>query len=104
MTLVIGVCFEQAARGETTLIAAQRECAQIGRRLPTEGELIAFQAVTFTDLHPYELADGILDTGTESRAMTFAAYKYLGNVYIAFNSVSAGSDNRTYRCVSPPSN
>ena len=104
MTLVIGVCFEQAARPETTLIAAQRECAQIGRRLPTQGELIAFQAVTFTDFHAEELADGISDSGPELKGMAFAAYRYLGDVYVALNSVRAGVDTRAYRCVTMPTN
>src|SRR5215217_1407715 len=43
MQLEVGICFETTTREAKALFVAMNECGAIGRRLPSQGELIAFR-------------------------------------------------------------
>jgi hypothetical protein len=97
--LVLGVCFETATRGKADLLFALDDCRLDNRRLPTEGELLAFQTQTFTTPPPFEWAEPITYDGSTSRGEIFSAHK---------TAVSTGTaiatTEQAYRCVTVPSN
>jgi hypothetical protein len=102
-TLVIGVCFETAV-GKAVLIDAQVRCSELGRRLPTQGELIAFEVETFTSLPPSELTDPVYFDGAAFSGMTVSAWREpSGETSISRGTTGAFSPEKPFRCVTMPS-
>lgn len=90
------VCFETTTRADAGLQTAMENCAGVGRRLPTPGELWAFAQQPGITVGVGEQSDNVFQNGSTREA------------YI----VSPGGDGfstlttfpRPYRCVAPPTN
>jgi hypothetical protein len=99
MELAVGVCFESATRSEDDLLHASDECGNAGRRLPSEGELIAYHKQKFTSAPTSEWVGPLYFDGAEKVGMTISAYD---SVVPSF-TVANYSTNHPYRCVMLPS-
>jgi hypothetical protein len=99
---VAGVCFESTARESAGIMTALRTCAEANRRLPSEGELIAFgiqhNQVQGTSewVEPLYVSDG-----PETVGIAVKASKEGGT---GFSLTQVPSTPTRYRCVTPGSN
>jgi hypothetical protein len=100
MELAVGVCFTSATRGPVTQTAAFGECTSSGWRLPSEGEMAAFDKTHYTEPPAY--------AWVEPRYTTEAVW--IGLSITSANGspvfLSAGlatGEQLLYRCVTEPS-
>lgn len=96
--LSLGLCFEESPRAPKPYEEAIYDCKEVGRRLPSEGELAAYETQNYTEPPPGEwVGPGYFD-GTSTRANhVSAAPNSLG-----WNSILVGVAT-AFRCVTDPS-
>ena len=101
---VAGVCFETAARGPAGITTALRTCAEANRRLPSEGELIAFGIQHYTGEGKIEWAEPVyvsyVGSGPETVGIALKASKSL----TGYALTEGASVPIPYRCVTTGSN
>jgi hypothetical protein len=100
-TLVVGVCFETERRPFTPLVVAETQGCPDDRRLPTEGEMIAFLRQTATALAQGEWVEPAYFDGENQRG-TFVIYNPGGSGFVIGTDLSGSK--HPYRCVTMPSN
>jgi hypothetical protein len=98
---VAGVCFESTARAPAGIMTALRTCAEANRRLPSEGELIAFGIQHYTGegktewVEPVYVSDGPETVGIALKAsQSFTGYALTEGTSVPI----------PYRCVTTESN
>jgi hypothetical protein len=95
-TLFIGVCIENTARAAATQPSASDNCAAVGRRLPSGGEIEAFKKQSgITIASTGEWTDDVADITKYSDFAIFAVSQTGNGVQRAFTPIS-------YRCVAGP--
>ena len=92
MQLAVGICFESVARDPKALFVAMSECGLIGRRLPSQGELIAFRT-QLTVPPPEEWAEPLLSGATQLGAIIATGP---GGATLTFKPAS---EPHPYRCM-----
>lgn len=100
MKLVAGTCFQTASRPATIYSAALLECAEEGLRLPTQGELVAYDVLEYArnETSAFEWVEPSTSNGSSERANLLRA---IGGGYEQdSDSVEA---EYAYRCVVGPS-
>lgn len=93
--LYLGLCFELQARSADHQINATDDCADEGRRLPSEGEMRSFRRLHGTGgvtIERFEWTDELSDTDVESVFL----YAVVGT---AGSAVDRAFDDHPYRCV-----
>jgi hypothetical protein len=96
-----GVCFESTAREPAGITTALRTCAEANRRLPSEGELIAFGIQHYTGEGKTEWAEPVyVSDGPETVGIALKASKSVTG-YALTEGVSVPIP---YRCVTTGSN
>jgi hypothetical protein len=98
MQIAAGLCFEAETRPPAAIAAAINICAADDRRLPTEGELLAFGFKYLTGETPHEWVEPEYYDGSEWRETVVAPSS--DHEEIASTTTGAFS----YRCVTMPSN
>jgi hypothetical protein len=99
---VAGVCFESTAREAAGITTALRICAEANRRLPSEGELIAFGIQHYQAQGKSEWAEPVyVSDGPETVGIAVKASKEGGTGY---SLTQSPSNPTSYRCVTPGSN
>lgn len=94
--LFLGLCFEDGFRAAATHSPASRDCADEGRRLPSEGEMRSYRTQAGVTVAPFEWTDELSDTDVDS---TFL-YAVVGSGGSAI--ATSGEDEYPYRCVAGP--
>jgi hypothetical protein len=98
---VAGVCFESTTRQPAGIMSALRTCAEANRRLPSEGELIAFGIQHYTGegktewVEPVYVSDGPETVGIAlkaSKSVTGYALTEGVSVPIPYRCVTTGSN------------
>jgi hypothetical protein len=102
-----GVCFEESARPATSLQGAMTECAEDDRKLPTMGELVAYEIKYLTAGPPYEWVEAeYVDAGASSifsGMLVTASRNTSGEGAVAISNAGA-SNSFSYHCVTWPVN
>src|SRR5262249_20298259 len=100
MAVAAGVCIETSARPPASLDAAAQNCGEINRSLPSMGELVAYEAQTYTTAPMAEWIGQIYMDGGSFRGLIVKTAKggALTTTAPLFN------ESRSYRCVQVPSN
>jgi hypothetical protein len=101
MTLSHAVCFQEAASGAMSWAAAADQCFSKQLRLPTLGELLAFEVERFPEFNapPAEWTEPESYNGAESWAIVAAG----SEKGVSYGSTKA-SESYPFRCVTPASN
>ena len=97
-----GVCFESTAREPAGITAALITCAVANRRLPSEGELIAFGIQHYQLQGKSEWAEPVYVS--DGPAMVGIALKASKEGGTGFSLTQEPSNPTSYRCVTPGSN
>jgi hypothetical protein len=98
---VAGVCFESTARQAAGIMTALRTCATANRRLPSEGELIAFGIQHYTGEGKSEWAEPVyVSDGPETVGIALKASKG----FTGYALTEGPSVPFPYRCVTTGSN
>ena len=94
---IVGVCIETTPRASTGYGLALLDCAGEGRRLPTQGELTAYDSIVYTGNQTTQrewVEPSWIDSGTEYANYVVA----LANGAMGFGSSDINT-NYEYRCV-----
>ncbi|MGE0065855.1 MAG: hypothetical protein AB7T48_00730 [Solirubrobacterales bacterium] len=94
----VGVCFETSPREATGYGLALLDCAGEGKRLPSQGELTAYDSLAYTGSQTTQrewVEPSWIDAGVEKANYVVA----LNNGALGFGSSEANT-NYQYRCVS----
>ncbi|MFN8215967.1 MAG: hypothetical protein U0R71_05165 [Solirubrobacterales bacterium] len=99
MKLAAGACIETKVQGETGYGLALLTCAGEGRRLPTQGELAAYDSLQYsgTEATAFEWVEPSSSNGTAERANLLRAFS--GGVELSSAEVNA---THAYRCAVGP--
>lgn len=100
MEFEVGLCVEPTARSALDYFSSLNECRSDGLRLPSQGELIAYESQTFgaEEPPPYEWVEPSFYDGAVTRANTMRANE-AGYTVVTDES----GEINPYRCVTPPS-
>jgi hypothetical protein len=101
MELAVGVCFESTTRSPDDLLHDSGNCGNAGRRLPSQGELIAYEKQKFTEPPTLEWVGPVYYTGAETLGLLVSAYKSDPGVNFSHDDYT---ENHPYRCVTLASN
>lgn len=97
-TLYLNLCFELETRAVDHQVNATNDCADEGRRLPSEGEMRSFRELDGTggvSIERFEWTDELGDTDAESVFL----YAIVGT---GGSGVDQAFDDHPYRCVAGP--
>jgi hypothetical protein len=97
---VAGACLEAAKRSKTSSISAIADCARDGLRLPSVGELAAFNA-GLTAENESEWADALFETASAKTGGAFIGRTDKGGLILGVGNGT--QQEHPYRCVVPDS-
>jgi hypothetical protein len=100
MELAAGTCFETSARPADSFPSAVQICGESNRALPSMGELIAYEAQTYSNAPPLEWIGQMYLDGATFRGHAVATDKD-GPVS---TQAPAFTEERAYRCATNPTN
>ncbi|HVO55388.1 MAG TPA: hypothetical protein VMT37_13335 [Solirubrobacterales bacterium] len=102
MRLGGGACIEDAERPALELAQAMQVCGQAGLRLPSRGELIAYEMQYYTSFPPQDWVDSIYVEGVTFKGVNLKARG--GSEPGVLIGVGNASLANPFRCATAPSN
>jgi hypothetical protein len=103
MRMVAGVCFETTSRASSEFFGAEKTCAKVGRRLPDQGELAAYDFVAQNSSNEWVANLGHVTTPT-SEFVAFQTELTESSYGAGYGAIFSSPESAAYRCVTAPSN
>jgi hypothetical protein len=99
MKLDSGLCFEPSPRAATSLASAIFACSEIGRWLPSVGQLLAYERKNYSSSPPSEWTESITYNGAVEYGFTAS-----GAVSISSLGPTEATSSHPFRCITAPAN